>query len=190
MRTKKYPAPRWRAGGRVTLNSKPLQNSAAKAILEADTARRTPAADAMIGAACLQAEGTAMTSRERLALARRLALASAGEPRDGLRTNGPINSAEINRMALARLPAVLPRILPGGNRVGAEVIALNPWRVDRLLGSLKFNRYNGRWANFATGERGSDPTSLLAYLAHVSQAEAARSFTLMLEVDAGGHPHG
>ena len=59
--------------------------------------------------------------------------------------------AEINRAALAAFPAVLARILPGGKRIGAEVVALNPRCDDRRVGSFKVNRYNGRWADFATG---------------------------------------
>ena len=78
--------------------------------------------------------------------------------------NGPIDFAEINRAALAAFPAVLQRILPGGKRVGTEIVALNPRRADRRLGSFKVNRYNGKWADFATGDKGGDPISLVAYL--------------------------
>ena len=97
--------------------------------------------------------------------------------------NGPIDFAEINRAALAAFPAVLARILPGGKRVGAEIVALNPRRADRGLGSFKVNRYNGRWADFATGDRGGDPISLVAYLAGVSQGEPARLLARMLGVE-------
>jgi hypothetical protein len=103
---------------------------------------------------------------------------------------GPIDFTEINRAALAALPAVLTRILPRGKRVGAEIVALNPRRADRRLGSFKVNRYNGRWADFATGDKGGDPISLVAYLADVSQGEAARLLTRMLGIDAGGPRHG
>ena len=58
--------------------------------------------------------------------------------------NGPIDFGAINRAALAAFPAVLARILPGGKRVGAEIVALNPRGADRRLGSFKVNRYNGR----------------------------------------------
>ena len=58
--------------------------------------------------------------------------------------NGPIDFAAISRAALAAFPAVLARILPGGKRVGAEIVALNSRRADRQLGSFKANRYNGR----------------------------------------------
>jgi hypothetical protein len=103
---------------------------------------------------------------------------------------GPLDFAAINRAALAAFPAVLARVLPGGKRVGAEIVALNPRRADRRLGSFKINRYNGRWADFATGERGGDPVSLVAYLADVSQGEAARLLARMLGLEAGGPRHG
>ena len=98
----------------------------------------------------------------------------------------PIDFAKINRAALAAFPAVLARILPGGKRVGKEVVALNPRRADRHLGSFKIHRYNGRWADFASGEKGGDPISLVAYLADVSQSEAARLLAQMLGVEYGG----
>ncbi len=98
-------------------------------------------------------------------------------------TPGPIDFAEVNRAALAALPAVLARILPDGKRVGAELVALNPRRGDRHLGSFKINRCNGRWADFATGDRGGDPISLVAYLANVSQGEAARLLARMLGLE-------
>src|ERR1700733_7598887 len=84
-------------------------------------------------------------------------------------TRGPIDFAELNRAALAFFPAVLARVLPDGKRVGAELVALNPRRGDRHLGSFKINCYSGRWADFATGDQGGDPVSLVAYLANVSQ---------------------
>jgi hypothetical protein len=78
----------------------------------------------------------------------------------------PIDFAEINRAALAAFPVVLARLLPGGKRLGAEIVALNPRRADRRPGSFKVNRYTGRWADFATGDKGGDPISLVAFLAH------------------------
>jgi len=98
---------------------------------------------------------------------------------------GPIDFAEINRAALAAFPAVLARVLPGGKRIGAEVVALNPKRADTRLGSFKVNRFNGRWADFATGDKGGDPVSLVAYLANVSLGEAARLLAQMLGLDEG-----
>jgi hypothetical protein len=114
----------------------------------------------------------------------------AGALKDALRQSGLIDFAEINRAALAAFPIVLARILPGGKRVGAELVALNPRRTDRRLGSFKVNRYNGRWADFATGDKGGDPISLVAYLAGVSQGEAARLLAQMLSLEVGGPRHG
>ena len=71
----------------------------------------------------------------------------------------------INQAALAAFPAVLSRLLPGGKTIGRELVALNPRRADRALGSFKVNRYNGKWMDFATGDKGGDPVSLVAYLA-------------------------
>src|SRR5271154_666948 len=96
----------------------------------------------------------------------------------------------INRAALANFPAVLARILPGGKRVGAEIVALNPRRADRRLGSFKVNRYNGRWADFATGDKGGDPISLLAYLGNISQGEAGRMLARMLGIETEGRRRG
>jgi hypothetical protein len=103
---------------------------------------------------------------------------------------GPIDFAEINRAALAAFPAILAQVLPGGKCVGAEIVALNPRRVDRRLGSFKVNRYNGRWSDFATGDKGGDPISLVAYLADVSQGEAARLLAQMLGLETGGRRGG
>jgi len=89
-----------------------------------------------------------------------------------------LDFAAINQAALA---AFLARILPGGKRVGAEIVALNPRRVDRRLGSFKVNRFNGRWCDFV---------SLVAYLEGVSQGEAARRLARMLGLEIGGRRHG
>jgi hypothetical protein len=103
---------------------------------------------------------------------------------------GPIDFAAINEAALAAFPAVLARLLPRGKRVGREFIALNPRRADHNLGSFKVNRRTGRWADFATGDRGGDPVSLVAYLAGISQGEAARRLARMLGLDCGVRRHG
>jgi hypothetical protein len=102
----------------------------------------------------------------------------------------PIDFDAINKAALAPFPAVLARLLPGGKRVGAEIVALNPRRADRHLGSFKVNRYNGRWADFATGDRGGDPVSLVAHIADISQIEAARLLAQMLGLETGGRRNG
>ena len=97
--------------------------------------------------------------------------------------------AAINKAALAAFPAVLNRLLPRGKAIGREIVTLNPRRADRNLGSFKVNRLNGRWCDFATGDKGGDPVSLAAYLADVSQSEAARLLAEMLGVETGGRRH-
>ena len=85
-----------------------------------------------------------------------------------------IDFRAVNQAALCRLPKVLERWLPGGICQGGEYTALNPTRVDRHLGSFRINIRTGRWADFATGDRGGDVISLAAYLFRLSQVEAAR----------------
>jgi hypothetical protein len=80
----------------------------------------------------------------------------------------------VNAAALRVLPALLARWLPHGRREGHEWVALNPKRNDRTLGSFKINLKTGRWADFATGDRGGDPVSLAAYLFGLRQSEAMR----------------
>ena len=96
-----------------------------------------------------------------------------------------IDFAEINRVALAHLPDLLVRWLPDGTQHGAEWVARNPKRDDRHPGSFKVNLTTGRWADFATGDRGGDVVSLAAYLAGLTQAEAARRVAAMLGACAG-----
>jgi hypothetical protein len=100
------------------------------------------------------------------------------------------NFAAINQAALAAFPAVLNRLLPGGKTIGREIVALNPRRGDRNIGSFKVNRYNGRWSDFATGDKGGDPISLVAYLAGVSQGDAAHLLAQMLGIETGGRRNG
>ncbi len=88
----------------------------------------------------------------------------------------------INRAALASLPALLRRWLPNGLLVGREYTARNPRRADRRPGSFRINVNNGKWADFASGDRGGDVVSLAAYLSGTGQAEAARSLAGMLGV--------
>ncbi|TCZ64517.1 hypothetical protein EXY23_06525 [Roseicella aquatilis] len=89
--------------------------------------------------------------------------------------------AAVNRAALARLPDVLARLLPGGRAHGAE------WHAGNLRGeagnSLRVRLRGeraGAWCDFATGDKGGDPVSLAAAVARVPQAEAARRLARML----------
>lgn len=90
--------------------------------------------------------------------------------------------AAVNGAARASLPVLLARWLPEGRRLGREYVARNPTRPDRRPGSFKVNLASGRWADFATGDRGGDPVSLAAYLFGLTQTEAARRLAAMLGV--------
>jgi hypothetical protein len=88
--------------------------------------------------------------------------------------------------ALGRLPDILARWLPGGRIEGREYVVRNPKRHDHRPGSFKINLDTGRWADFATGDKGGDPISLAAYLAGCSQVEAARKLAAMLGIASNG----
>jgi hypothetical protein len=98
--------------------------------------------------------------------------------------------AAVNRAALARLPDVLARLLPGGCAMGAE------WHAGSLRGEagnslrvrLRGDRA-GRWCDFATGDKGGDPVSLAAAAAGISQDEAARRLARMLGMGGADHGH-
>jgi hypothetical protein len=97
---------------------------------------------------------------------------------------GRINFPGINTAALAVLPSLLKRWLPDGRVEGHEYAARNPTRSDQHSGSFCINLRNGRWADFATGDRGGDVVSLAAYLAGLSQVEAAKQLAKMVGVEA------
>jgi putative DNA primase/helicase len=96
-----------------------------------------------------------------------------------------LDFAAINAAALARLPELLTQLLPGGRRIGRE------WTCGSLAGepgrSCRVNLATGKWADFATGERGGDPVSLAAAVWRVSQGEAARRLAELLGVEGGRH---
>jgi putative DNA primase/helicase len=75
----------------------------------------------------------------------------------------PLDFSKIHTAALPALPALCTRGMPGGKRVGREYVTLNPTRPDRCAGSFKVNLQTGRWADFATGDKGGDVVSLAAY---------------------------
>ena len=91
--------------------------------------------------------------------------------------------ARIAFVALGNADAIVRRWLPDGHHEGREWSALNPRRGDRRRGSFKINLRTGKWADFATGERGGDLIALAAFLFGVSQAEAAKRVAEMLGID-------
>lgn len=91
-----------------------------------------------------------------------------------------INFAAVNALCLSRFDSLLATWLPDGRLWGREWVALNPTRADRRSGSFRINVDTGRWADFATGDRGGDPISLFAYLNNLSQSLAARELKAQL----------
>ena len=86
----------------------------------------------------------------------------------------------VRRASLPMLPSLVRRWLPAGRLQGAEWVALNPLRDDSRPGSFKVNLRTGRWADFATGDKGGDAISLAAYLHGLTQLEATRRWAEML----------
>ena len=97
-----------------------------------------------------------------------------------------VDFGAVNAAARANLPAVLDRVLPNGRRDRREYLALNPRRADRHLGSFQINIETGKWADFATGDKGGDPISLVAYVENISQFDAALRLAQMLGVEVHG----
>ena len=99
-----------------------------------------------------------------------------------------IDFRAVNAAALGCLGPVLSRLAPGGKVVAGEYVALNPHRADKRPGSFKVRFIGpraGAWSDFATGDRGGDVVSLVAYLEGVSQGEAARRLAKMLGLELG-----
>ena len=96
-----------------------------------------------------------------------------------------VDFGAINQAALRALPLILHRWLPDGRRQGREFVAKNPTRADRSAGSFRINTITGKWADFATNDRGSGVISLAAYLFRLSQPEAARLVAGMLGIREG-----
>jgi putative DNA primase/helicase len=67
--------------------------------------------------------------------------------------------------------------LPDGKVEAHEYVATNPTRGDNKKGSFKVNLRNGKWADFATDEKGGDLISLYAYLKGLSQGDAYKELS-------------
>ena len=102
----------------------------------------------------------------------------------------PIDFARVNAEAMINLPAILRRWLPDGKIKRGEFIALNPRRNDTRPGSFSINIRNGVWKDFSSGDGGSDPVSLAAYLSGLSQYDAAVELANMLGIDPTGSTNG
>ena len=92
-----------------------------------------------------------------------------------------IDFERIASAALAQSEQLVSAWLPGGRQVGPE------WCCGSLSGgagdSCKVNLRTGKWADFATEERGADLISLAAAVRGVRQAQAARELAGELGIE-------
>ncbi|MCX8133896.1 MAG: hypothetical protein N3D18_08020 [Roseococcus sp.] len=95
-----------------------------------------------------------------------------------------VDFAAINAAALARLPELVAQLLPGGRERREWVCGDLTGRAGR---SCKVNLVTGRWADFATGDKGGEPVSLAAAVWRCSQSEAARRLAQMLGLEGGAN---
>jgi AAA domain-containing protein len=101
-------------------------------------------------------------------------------------TDTRIDFAEVKTATLRSLGFIIPRLLPGGKRVGDEWVVRNPTRNDSKPGSFSVNMKTGVWADFATGDSGGDMIDLYVYLNGGSNIQAKNALAAMLNVKARG----
>lgn len=100
--------------------------------------------------------------------------------------HSPVDFTAVRYAVQWHIPDLVYRWLPDGRKRGNEWVARNPRRDDREAGSFSVNLTSGAWADFATGDRGSDLISLSAYLFFANhdkpQVEAARAIARCLGI--------
>ena len=92
----------------------------------------------------------------------------------------------IAQAALAMAPSLLADWLPDGRLKGHEYWPTNPVRGDRQPGSFSVNLLTGAWHDFASGDKGGDLVSLLAFVRGCRQGEAARLIARQLGLEGDG----
>jgi Family of unknown function (DUF5906) len=95
-----------------------------------------------------------------------------------------IDFADVKAATLRSLDFIIPRLLPGGKRVGDEWVVRNPTRNDSKPGSFSVNMRTGFWSDFATGDKGGDMIDLYVYLNGGSNVQAKDALAEMLNVQA------
>jgi putative DNA primase/helicase len=83
-----------------------------------------------------------------------------------------IDFDKINSVALASLENLLRHLFPSGKKIGRE------FKIGDIYGSegdsLSINLNTGVWCDFASGDKGSDPISLVACVRQCSQGDSAK----------------
>ena len=94
----------------------------------------------------------------------------------------------VNQAALDRWHDVLARLFPRGEAHDNEMLvgSLHGEAGRSLKIRLRGDR-KGVWCDFATGEKGGDPVSLVAAANGVSQIEGARRLAILLGLDNVRH---
>ncbi|MCP5291909.1 MAG: DUF927 domain-containing protein [Burkholderiales bacterium] len=100
----------------------------------------------------------------------------------------PPEIRKIASYALGSIDSVLNHWLPGGRRNGQEYLPLNPKRGDSSPGSFSINVKTGKWSDFASGDKGADLVSLVAYLEDLTQSEAAKRVANFLNIRIENDP--
>ena len=107
-------------------------------------------------------------------------------PFDCLRGADPsrtrIDFETIAAIARRHARAVCNRVIPGGKVMCYEYAVCNPKRADNRPGSFKVNLRTGKWADFATGDKGGDLIALVAWRYDLPQAEAAKRLASLLSI--------
>ena len=94
-----------------------------------------------------------------------------------------IDFDRVGSAARRNADVVVAAFLAEGRKEGQEWVARNPRRPDKRLGSFKVNLATGRWADFASGDKGGDLVGLVAFLLGLSQRDAAIRLADALGVD-------
>lgn len=89
---------------------------------------------------------------------------------------------EVNAAAQGRIESLARGWVSKARMSGDNLVALNPTRADRTLGSFCINVKSGLWADFATGDKGGDIISFFAYIHGLSQIDAAKELAERLGV--------
>lgn len=93
-----------------------------------------------------------------------------------------MDHSEFSRLASILLLSARSTVqswIPGGRLIGNEYCVKNPTRDDKKAGSFYINVNNGKWIDFATGDKGGDLISLYAYINNVSNFEAFRMLSIL-----------
>lgn len=101
----------------------------------------------------------------------------------------PLEIPRIAQAALAMAPSLLADWLPDGRLKGHEYWPTNPVRGDRQPGSFSINLLTGAWHDFASGDKGGDLVSLLAFVRGCRQGQAARLIAQQLGLHGADVAH-